>query len=106
MAQPAAAAAVDAQDTHEASEIPVISLACVLFLAAQVVQAAAAAAVDPEDADELVAAAALNDSDAERMLEGLLWEFTITKEAREEWSTLPPVYKCALHSSQYLIFDI
>lgn len=51
--------------------------------------------MDPEDADEAVAAAQLEDSDAERMLDGLLWEFTITKEAREEWAALPPVYKCA-----------
>ena len=57
--------------------------------------AAAAAAVDPKDADEAVAAVQLEDSDAERMLDGLLWEFTITKEAREEWAALPPVYKCA-----------
>jgi hypothetical protein len=64
--------------------------------AAQLAQAAAAAAVDPEDADEAVAAAQLEDSDAERMLDGLLWEFTITKEAREEWAALAPVYKCAV----------
>jgi hypothetical protein len=63
--------------------------------AAELAHAAAAAAFDPEDADDVVAASQLEDSDAERMLDGLLWEFTITKEAREEWAALPPVYKCA-----------
>lgn len=72
---------------------PVLSQCSTSAPAAEVAQAAAAVAVDPEDAEAVVPAAALEDSDAERMLEGLLWEFTITKEAREEWSALPPVHK-------------
>lgn len=63
--------------------------------------------MDPEDADEAVAAAQLEDSDAERMLDGLLWEFTITKEAREEWAALPPVYKCAACCClRFLLLDL
>lgn len=61
-------------------------------------EAAEAAAADPEDA-AAAAAAALNAVDADKQLEGLPWEFTITKDARQEWAAMTPIHRQAVQTS-------
>jgi len=62
-------------------------------------EAAEAAAADPEDAAAAAAAAALDAVDADKQLEGLPWEFTITKDARQEWAAMTPVHRQAVQTS-------
>ncbi len=70
-----------------------------MALAGAAAEAAEAAAEASEDAAAASAAAALDAVDADKQLEGLPWEFTITKDARQEWAAMTPIHRQAVQTS-------